>query len=351
MSEAPIFIIGTERSGSNLLRLILNAHSRIVCPHPPHIVRYFAPLERGYGDLADDDIFRRFTADIARLIRFHINPWDFDLDGETLSRNAQSRDALGVCAAAYDECRARAGKARWACKSTFMIDHAEHAASLFPGARFIFLVRDPRDVAVSSRKSVFSRFHPFFTARLWRDQQEAGLRLLDGPLSDHLLLVRYEELIQRPHETVEHICSFIGEEFEAKMLDYASSEEARKSARLSQSWANCARPIISGNSQRFRGALSERELLIIEAIARAPMKRLGYEPSSSPEALDALRFSAFELGRFHLDEQLLRAKIELVSAFRDRNARQRWVRDVFVTWLRVRHGHRITRSYPWMIRA
>ena len=44
--------MGTERSGSNLLRLILNAHSRIAVPHPPHVLRYFAPLEAGYGDLS-----------------------------------------------------------------------------------------------------------------------------------------------------------------------------------------------------------------------------------------------------------------------------------------------------------
>jgi len=40
MTADPLFILGTERSGSNLLRLICNAHSRITIPHPPHILRY-----------------------------------------------------------------------------------------------------------------------------------------------------------------------------------------------------------------------------------------------------------------------------------------------------------------------
>ena len=52
MPDDPLFIIGTERSGSNLLRVILDAHSRISVPHPPHIMRYFSPLVARYGDLA-----------------------------------------------------------------------------------------------------------------------------------------------------------------------------------------------------------------------------------------------------------------------------------------------------------
>ena len=48
---APLFIIGTERSGSNLLRLILDAHPGITVPHPPHVMNYFAALEGRYGDL------------------------------------------------------------------------------------------------------------------------------------------------------------------------------------------------------------------------------------------------------------------------------------------------------------
>ena len=45
MTLAPVFIVGTERSGSNLLRVMLNASSELAVPHPPHVMRYFAPLE------------------------------------------------------------------------------------------------------------------------------------------------------------------------------------------------------------------------------------------------------------------------------------------------------------------
>ncbi len=72
-----IFIIGTERSGSNLLRLILNSHSRISIPHTLHVMRYFTPLVSYYGNLLMDENFNRFARDVAYLINHPIYPWPF----------------------------------------------------------------------------------------------------------------------------------------------------------------------------------------------------------------------------------------------------------------------------------
>ena len=67
----PLYIIGTERSGSNLLRVMLNAHSGIVLPHPPHILRYFSPLEKAYGDFEESENLSRLVSDVLRLIVGH----------------------------------------------------------------------------------------------------------------------------------------------------------------------------------------------------------------------------------------------------------------------------------------
>ena len=77
MPSDPLFIIGTERSGSNLLRVILNSHPNIVIPHPPHIMRYFGPLEARYGDLSRHRNLRRLVDDVLRLVKAHIHPWSW----------------------------------------------------------------------------------------------------------------------------------------------------------------------------------------------------------------------------------------------------------------------------------
>ncbi|XYI01394.1 sulfotransferase family protein [Sorangium sp. So ce1128] len=334
----PIFIIGTERSGSNLLRLVLNSHSRIAVPHPPHIVRYFASLEKGYGDLSKDGEFRAFVSDVMKLLETHIYPWEISVDVERVLRTAPSRTTFGVYAALYEQYRAHYDKARWACKSTFMIEHTETIIKHFPDARLIFLVRDPRDVAASSKRSVFSNYHPYFTARLWLDQQTAGVRLIDTLSEASILLVRYEELVRNPRPQIERICAFLGETFEPAMLRYFETREARRSASLSMSWRNTDRPIISDNIGKHRDELSAEEVLLVEAVARVPMERLGYACTYDPGLLDAVRVDVHRLAQFWLHEQMLRLGVELRSLREDRNVGRRWRRGVLMTYLNLRRG-------------
>ena len=101
MSNSPIFIVGTERSGSNLLRLLLDSHSQISIPHPPHILHYFAPLEAGYGDLSDRNNLRRLAQDVLRLLEVHIHPWERLPDPDLIVSLAKPMDLLGVFVAIY----------------------------------------------------------------------------------------------------------------------------------------------------------------------------------------------------------------------------------------------------------
>lgn len=336
MANDPIFILGTERSGSNLLRLILNSHSRIAVPHPPHVVRYFAPLEPLYGDLTNDVAFRRLVDDILRLLDTHIYRWDIPIDAALVARTATPRSAFGVYVALQDQYRAHAGKARWGCKSTFMVDHIPEIRARFPGARLLFLVRDPRDVAVSSRKSVFSTFHPYYTAQLWRDQQAVGLRWLDALPADAIRLVRYERLAAEPEASVREICAFLGEDFEPGMLRFFDTDEARTSASLSESWANTGRPVSQASVEQWRTGLTPRERLIVEHVASAEMARLGYATVATPPELADVRIGAAERGGYWLAEALQKLRIELRSLRKDKNVGRRWARAWTLAGLRAR---------------
>jgi hypothetical protein len=78
-----IQIIGTQRSGSNLLRLMLNQLDEIVAPHPPHILITFIPLLPVYGELDDAQNFRNLIIDVIRLVKANPVPWSgIDLNEE-----------------------------------------------------------------------------------------------------------------------------------------------------------------------------------------------------------------------------------------------------------------------------
>jgi len=329
----PIFIVGTERSGSNLLRVILDAHPRIDLPHPPHIMKYFGELESSYGDLEERENLRALARDVLRLLKVHIYPWDTPIDLETVLADAAPRDLFGVFVAIYEQHLRASGKSRWGCKSTFMIHCAERVLETFPGARFLWLVRDPRDVAVSSRKSVFSPYHPYLTARLWAEQQRLGLAL-EAEHPEETLRVRYEDLLAAPEDELKRVCAFLDESWSPRLLTFFDTPNARKSARLSSDWSNTARPILTGNTRKYRKELDDDEVWMVEAVARAEMEALDY-PLEYPEPGALSPGLRQQLGIRLLDEAW-HMKVELRSLREDGNHWRRWARGAALSLLQVR---------------
>lgn len=333
-NDAPLFIVGTERSGSNLLRLILNSHPAICVPHPPHILFYFHHLEASYGNLRLDHNLRQLITDVDGLIRLHIYPWEIQPNIEELMTEVEPRDLYGVFMAYYNRYLAYSGKRRWGCKSTFMIHHVDRILASRPDARLLWLVRDPRDVAVSSKKSVFNPCHPWLTAELWRKQQQLGLDLEQRLPAENLLRLRYEDLVSEPEEQVQRICAFLNEDFDPAMLRFFETDAARTGGQLSKSWENHTRPIIRDNFGKYRKALAEREIRWVEQAAGEVMQQLGYtlDFPVHPEPVTGVdRF------RFQVADLVCALGIEYRSLTSDRNHWMRWKRALYMAWLRALH--------------
>lgn len=321
MIQNPIFIIGTERSGSNLLRLLLNAHPSIAIPHPPHIMRDLSPFSQLYGDLLDDGKFRGLICDVVRIVNSHFAPWPMAIDEEKLFSDASSRSLYGIYAALYEQYLLHAGKKRWGCKSTFMYIHIEEILAHHSSPRFLHLVRDPRDVAASAGQSIFSRFHPYKEAELWAEQQSA-IEVWRGLEEEgKLLRVRYEDLTADAEAVMKEIMEFLGEEFLPQQLEYYRSGEASRLSGLSQSWKNCGEPVSVSSVGRYKTELSEREIRFVESVAAALMSKYGYglhtkAPLQSPSVL--------ELFLIECSERWRKLRAELRALFTDRNFFLRW---------------------------
>jgi hypothetical protein len=333
----PIFIIGTERSGTNLLRLILNAHSNIAVPHPPHIMKLFGPLAPLYGDLGEESNFRRLVNDVCRLVELHPYPWEIKPDRERVFRRAADRNLLSIYFEIYDQYLAFTGKQRWACKSTFMIEQVAEVLRYRPQARFIFMVRDGRDVAVSAKSSIFNHFHVYYSARRWQREQAIGLAWLARLPAEQIMLLKYEELIADPPAVVKRLCAFLGEPFEERMLDYHRSSEAQKSGSLSISWENTARPVMGDNSEKFRRQLTAAEILLFEAIAFPELEELGYPLTHPRQQLLELHAEMMEPKlRYRWTEFFLYLKAEAKHLVQDRNSGTRLKKIAFLHYTRTR---------------
>jgi Sulfotransferase family len=326
-STSPVLIIGTERSGSNLLRLMLNAHQQFEVPHPPHFMRYLAPLAGAYGDLAIERNRTRLVRDALALQARHIHPWDYTIDPAAVVARAYP-SVFGVVAAIYDQYREAAGKPRWGCKSTFMVDHVEDVLPVCPGARFIWLVRDPRDVAASAKEAVFGHCHPLLTARLWLAQQSRARAALDrhGPGRVHLL--RYEDLVAGPEAALRDVCRFLAVDYQDAMIEAHQTAAARRTAELSQSWRKVGQPVSTAAVRSYSRRLSAAEVGWVEGVTRPVAAGLGYrmaERAARPSSPIAVRAT----------DALLRLRIEARSLRTDRNYWQRKRRDAFTCRLAV----------------
>ena len=230
--QAPgIVVVGAPRSGTTLLRRILDAHPRVSCPPETYLLsaaarflheeRFAAGLRIGVlGGLG----FAGFTEDevLARLRAF----------------------AFGFL---EDHARAQ-GKPRWAEKTAFDAFHLDAIRRVVGGhVRFVCIQRHGLDVACSLRDLVdktggyVQELHRYLQrdpeplaalAQAWVDTAERVAALVqEDPAA---LDLRYEELVRDPEATVRRVLEHVGEPWEEGLLERALGDEA---GRILDEWA------------------------------------------------------------------------------------------------------------------
>jgi len=219
----PIFIVGCGRSGTTLMRLILNRHSTIAIPEETW---YFPRLEKEFNQLREGNWRKNIATRVLELNRIHFPELTVEALEKSLADVAID-DKQNIIPVVNRECMMREGKSRWGDKTPGYVMHLPLLKNLFPNAKVIHMIRDGRDVVPSLLKysSVGPNTNSFIeTAFYWKKHVMKGME--DGPkyFGSSYMEVRYEDLVTAPEKVVREICVFIGEEFEPGMLE-ASNEK------------------------------------------------------------------------------------------------------------------------------
>lgn len=311
------------------MRFLLNAHPKIAIPHPPHIMRDFSPFLDVYDDLSEDKNFSALVNDVIQVVNRHFAPWDFEITEQNLMSQIGQRSLYGVYIALYDLYLEKKGKSRWGCKSTFMHRHMEDILKTHADPKFIHLVRDPRDVAVSAKKSIFSKFTAYKTAELWTEEQQ-NIESWKKKAPDKILSVRYEDLTQNPAFTLKQVMAFIGESFHEDQLQAFQSPEAKSLSQWSESWKNCASPITQKSVGQYHSQLSPKEIAHVEGVAHPLMREYGY-------TLHGKNFPAlpqWQKGIIEFVEIKQLVKTEAQALVKDKNFKLRWKKKLFIEYTR-----------------
>ena len=299
----PIQIIGTQRSGSNLLRLMINELDSVVAPHPPHILKSFMPLLGQYGDLNENVNFELLIDDVCRLVETNPVVWEnVELDRYEILNKSIDRNLVNIFKNVYEQMAAANNAKFWCCKSMANVKYANQIEEMGLNPLYIRLIRDGRDVATSFKNVAVGEKHIYHLAHYWNDLQKKSEELVQQIGPERAITIKYEELIQEPEKVMNQVCSFLGVPYSESVFNYFQSEESKHTAESGFMWSNVTRPIIKNNSDKYKTLLTVEEVAIFESIAGNMLTKNGYAISNS----SPINISSEDVLRFDMENEKLK---------------------------------------------
>ena len=314
LRDRPVFICGHPKAGTSLVRAVLDCHPQLVVyPEETGFFRRYLPAAAGQdleGQLA---LAERLLIHIFRWNREH-PPADQagfpDRDYSAIpyeevrqamrlflteDRPRHSGDLLSAAVLAFGQASGHLGPqtTAWVEKSPYNEYYAGQIFAWWPEARCIHVVRDPRDNFVSYRRK-HTGWQPEFFAGNWLRSTRAGLRNAAQYGARRYWLLRYEDLVSAPQETLEQMVAFSGIEW---------SETLARPTRSGQSWkgnsmfASQFEGISSAPTGRWREGLPAHETMLIELMTRPLLEQLDYPVTTRPTLGARLQAASWPMRR------------------------------------------------------
>jgi hypothetical protein len=289
------FVVGVSRSGTTLLRLMLDAHPELTIPPETHFVPKLVNVcERLSADGAATATIREQALEVMVT---HPRWGDFGLDAEEVRERLERHDPLTAGDAArsfYEAYAAREGKARWGDKSPPYTWKALRIQRALPEAHFVHLIRDGRDVALSLGEVSWGPDDVAEAARKWvgelRRARKRARRLLAGTYME----ARYEDLVSDPERVLTRICKFVDLPWSDAMLDYHRRAEERMRREMQRELKPLGGGTITAQERtrqhqlvsqppsanrigRWRTEMAPEDRQAFESVAGKLLAKLGYE--------------------------------------------------------------------------
>jgi hypothetical protein len=245
---APIFLVGAERSGTTVLRLMLNCHPQIAwCSEFEYTVDQIANM-KSWPNL--DQYYD--WLDIHRI---------FQATGFTIDRRLSYPQLVNSFLV---QRREREGKP---IVGATVHRHFDQLLRIWPDARFIHLIRDGRDVARSCIGMGWAG-NVWTGSKRWLEAEQLWTKMARDLPAEKYTEIQYETLIKDPVSTLTHLCDFIGIPYDDAMLSYPDTTTySFPDAKYLGQW---------------RRKLSEREIQLVESRIGKMLEKRGYELSGLP---------------------------------------------------------------------
>ena len=266
----PVIVLGVGRSGTTLLRVMLDRSSELAIPYET----FFVPqLAHRHGRRPNLD---RFLDDLGRLRTLY--DWGIKPD-DVRPRLREGMTTSEAIAAIFETYAERQGKPRWGDKTPLYMQQLPLLERIFPDALWVHLVRDGRDAALSflelpegfsGKTWALPRTAAQFAAR-WRAEIKAARRL-DTHVGGRYLELRYEDLVDEPEQWLRRVCEHASLTWEPVMLDHTRPSDT---AHMPEH-RNLAQPPTPG-LRDWRSQMGREDALAFEQVAGDVLQSADYE--------------------------------------------------------------------------
>lgn len=280
----PIFIVGMPRSGTKLLRTLLNNHSLVgITTNESGYLPYFHKNFGRYEPIEKPKNFRKFYNDFSHTTFFQRltknNPF---INEETWFNEVKYWTYTGVIEAFYVYYAKSKNKIIWGDKTPSYMLEMPLLKSLFPSAKFIHIIRDVRDYCLSMNNAW--RKNIFRASQRWNDSIAHSRRDAQKIPTTDYLEVFYEKLLSTPEHVLRETCGFLGLDFEENIVQLNAPSENLGDAKG-------AVKIVNNNYGKWR-SMNKASITKIEKICTPLLANLGY---TMDHHKDSLRLNKVEM--------------------------------------------------------
>jgi hypothetical protein len=210
----PIFVLGSPRSGTTVMRSILDAHPNVCC----------LPWETG------------LFVNLGPILNGHVlKHLEKPSPGFTLTRPGLVGWARHSVLDLVERVAGQSGKPRWAEKTPAHVHHMDLIHEVFPDAQFIHMIRNGYDVVKSLQNMPWAPQRIGWSTHAWVSSVAAGRAAARKLPAGQYLEIRYEQLIADPAAVLRPMCDFLGEPFAPAMLEFHNPDK--------NSWKASAQPL------------------------------------------------------------------------------------------------------------
>lgn len=305
VADAPFFIVGNDRSGTTMLRLVLDRSREAALPPESMFLIDFESTRRR-GDLADRERATEFLAAVWSHPKVRL--WGLPPEPPPVPQGLSHEEAYRFCVEApYRAYAALQGKERFGDKTPAYLHHVDRLLEVWPQARVVVLVRDGRDVALSILRVPFGPNNVWAAGRWWARGIRLGLEA-ERRHPGQVRSLRYEDVVADPGPAVRELCVFLGLMFDPAMLEIEKSDPAKIVKDQAGWFTGLSDGINTSAVGKWRRELTPRQQRTFVAAAGPELAELGYEPgeAGSVSAGESLLYGLHDVSRRALNVVKLR---------------------------------------------